>query len=124
MDAVLNPVSGAAAQAYTQLTKATVAGSVPVSLQAQSTTSVLNASVNNASQNVAIVQQAAAASTFNYPLGDKEFTIFKDATGQLITRYVSLRDGSVTYAPAPILVKELQLTSGSLNSPALVALNA
>lgn len=43
-----------------------------------------------------------------HPLGDTEFTIFKDATGQLITRYVSLTDGSVTYVPAPpALMKKL-----------------
>lgn len=47
---------------------------------------------------------AAAAKNFVgnlYPVGDKTFTIYKDATGQYITRYKSLRDGRVTYIPEP-----------------------
>lgn len=36
-----------------------------------------------------------------YAISDKKFAIFKDASGQMITRYVSLRDGSVIYSPAP-----------------------
>ncbi|HEU5047015.1 MAG TPA: hypothetical protein VFT64_04145 [Rickettsiales bacterium] len=47
-----------------------------------------------------------------YALGDQTFSIFKDATGQFITRYVSLRDGSVTYVPAPVLVKHLSPPGG------------
>lgn len=41
-----------------------------------------------------------------YPVSDKNFTIFKDASGQYITRYTSLRDGRVTYIPE---VKMLQM---------------
>jgi len=40
-----------------------------------------------------------------YVVGDKRFTIFKDVTGQYITRFTSLRDGKVTYIPEPELFK-------------------
>lgn len=53
----------------------------------------------------------AAASTYNadgFAVSDKTFTIFKNSAGQYITRYVSLRDGSVTYIPE---VNILQNTS-------------
>lgn len=43
----------------------------------------------------------AAAQAFAYPLGDQKFTIYKDTlSGQYVTRFTSLRDGSVTYYPA------------------------
>lgn len=45
-----------------------------------------------------------AAQSFNYPLGDKKFTIYKDKQGQYITRFTSLVDGSVTYFPEPELL--------------------
>ena len=48
-----------------------------------------------------IHQTSAAALRDLYPLGDKTFTIYKDSSGQYITRYVSLRDGTVTYYPEP-----------------------
>ena len=34
-----------------------------------------------------------------YAVSDSTFTIFKDSTGQFITRMTSLRDGSVKYVP-------------------------
>lgn len=40
-----------------------------------------------------------------YVLGDRRFTIFKDITGQYITRFTSLKDGKVTYVPEPELLK-------------------
>ncbi len=40
-----------------------------------------------------------------YILGDRRFTIFKDVTGQYITRFTSLKDGKVTYVPEPELLK-------------------
>ena len=36
-----------------------------------------------------------------YAVSDSKFTIFKDASGQYITRITSLRDGRVTYIPEP-----------------------
>lgn len=61
----------------------------------------------------AAVQQIAQSYKGSYAVSDREFTIFKDATGKLITRYVSLRDGSITYEPsAPAVVKQ---TSGTVS---------
>jgi hypothetical protein len=36
-------------------------------------------------------------------LGDTEFAIFKDQSGQLITRFRNKVDGKVTYIPQPSL---------------------
>lgn len=40
-----------------------------------------------------------------YAVSDTEFTIFKDSSGQYITRYTSLRDGRVTYIPEQKLLQ-------------------
>jgi len=40
-----------------------------------------------------------------FVIGDQTFSLFKDATGQYITRFTSLRDGKVTYIPEPTLFK-------------------
>lgn len=58
----------------------------------------------------------------DFVLGDTSFTIFKDATGQYVTRFTSLRDGKVTYYPEPILYK--RGNSGSSTSPSLLKINA
>lgn len=34
-----------------------------------------------------------------YVVGDMKFSIYKDGTGQYVTRFTSLRDGAVTYIP-------------------------
>lgn len=60
---------------------------------------------NIQTQYLQALQQAALSFKNSYPLGDQQFSIFKDATGQYITRYVSLIDGSVTYVPQPVLVR-------------------
>ena len=52
-----------------------------------------------------VYRASASASKDLYPLGDKSFTIYKDSSGQYITRYVSLVDGTVTYYPEPQLVQ-------------------
>lgn len=52
---------------------------------------------------------------------DSTFSIFKDAGGQIITRFTSLRDGSVTYFPEPELVKHLQYAGVDVGS---IAVNA
>jgi hypothetical protein len=36
-----------------------------------------------------------------FVVSDMRFTIFKDTQGQLVTRFTSLRDGSVRYYPEP-----------------------
>ena len=40
-----------------------------------------------------------------YVVSDRTFTIFKDVSGQYITRFTSLRDGKVTYIPEPNLFR-------------------
>jgi hypothetical protein len=39
-----------------------------------------------------------------YVVSDRTFTIFKDATGQYVVRYRSLRDGKITYVPEPAIL--------------------
>lgn len=48
-----------------------------------------------------------------YPLGDKKVAFFKDNTGHYIIRYVSLRDGSITYVPSEILFRQAHSTENS-----------
>ena len=56
-----------------------------------------------------------AASTF--VLGPpKSFTIYKDAAGQLITRFTNLSDGKVTYIPEPNLLGRLESRQGAAPS--------
>lgn len=49
----------------------------------------------------------AAQSFFKdvYAVNDHTFTIYKDGTGQYITRFTSLRDGRVTYIPEPEMLQ-------------------
>jgi hypothetical protein len=51
-----------------------------------------------------------------YVVSDRTFTIYKDASGQYVVRYRSLRDGKITYVPEPaILPYQVQMTNrGSL----------
>ncbi len=51
------------------------------------------------------VQKAAQEIANTFVVSDKTFTIFKDITGQYITRFTSLRDGKVTYIPEPELLR-------------------
>ena len=60
----------------------------------------------------ATVRHLAQQIANEFVLGDQTFSIFKDATGQYITRFTSLRDGRVTYIPEPSLFK-LGGTSGA-----------
>jgi ABC-type Zn2+ transport system substrate-binding protein/surface adhesin len=39
-----------------------------------------------------------------FPINDMRFTIFKDGSGQYITRFTNLKDGSVTFYPEPNLL--------------------
>lgn len=51
--------------------------------------------------------QRVAESLFKdvYAVSDQTFSIFKDQTGQYITRLTSLRDGKVTYIPEPQMMQ-------------------
>lgn len=61
----------------------------------------------------AAVQKAAQQVANVYVIGDQTFSLFKDATGQYITRFTSLRDGKVTYIPEPTLFKMSGNSAGS-----------
>ena len=51
--------------------------------------------------------KAASQSAPNvYPLGDRTFTIFKDSSGQYVTRYYSMTTGKVSYVPEPETLKQ------------------
>lgn len=65
----------------------------------------------------------AAESFFKdvYAVSDMRFTIYKDTSGQYITRYTSLRDGKVTYIPEPSLLQYARSRSQSAES--LIALD-
>ena len=53
-----------------------------------------------------------------YAVNDHTFTIFKDNTGQYITRFTSLRDGKVTYIP------ELKLLEHGSSGESLIEIQA
>ncbi len=59
------------------------------------------------------MQQASQDAANIYVVSDQRFTIFKDATGQYITRFTSLRDGKVTYIPEPQLLKSAGSYAGA-----------
>lgn len=120
MDTIL-PVLGLSTQSISPAIKNQAQAVVPSTPQATVASAETPTPQDLANQQVAALQQVAAAAPFNYPLGDKEFSIFKDAAGAYITRYVSLRDGSVTYVPAPSLVRMLQVSNGFSNVPAKVS---
>lgn len=52
------------------------------------------------------VQRAARNVANLFVVSDRRFTIFKDSSGQYITRFTSLRDGQVTYIPEPELLRQ------------------
>lgn len=58
----------------------------------------------------------------SYVVGDTTFSIYKDNSGQYITRYISLRDGRVTYIPEPQLLMFQQAQSRA--SSAALKINA
>lgn len=63
----------------------------------------------------AAVQQAAKDIANVYVLGDRRFTIFKDMTGQYITRFTNFRTGEVKYVPEPELLKRTQSAGPKVN---------
>ena len=62
---------------------------------------------------VEIITQAAQIANV-YVVSDRRFTIFKDTTGQYITRFTSLRDGKVTYIPEPDMAAMIRSHAGSM----------
>lgn len=56
-------------------------------------------------QRLQTVQRLSQKISDVFVVSDRTFTIFKDVSGQYITRFTSLRDGKVTYIPEPNLFK-------------------
>lgn len=56
-------------------------------------------------QRLQTVQRLSQKVADVYVVSDRTFSIFKDTSGQYVTRFTSLRDGRVTYVPEPNLVK-------------------
>lgn len=54
-----------------------------------------------------------AARNAPQPLGTQAFTMFKDATGQVITRFRDTNSGKVTYIPEPNLLRLANMSAGS-----------
>lgn len=46
-------------------------------------------------------EQAIRQAANTFVISDQRFTIYKDLSGQFVTRFTSLRDGKVTYIPEP-----------------------
>ena len=69
----------------------------------QQVTETNKAELSNADQRrYETVERGAQAMAMEmFAVSDSTFTIFKDASGQFVTRFTSLRDGSVTYYPEP-----------------------
>lgn len=65
--------------------------------------------LNVAEQRRAEAVQRAAQSFFSdfFAVSDTTFSIYKDTSGQYITRFTSLRDGRVTYIPEPDLLAHM-----------------
>lgn len=53
-----------------------------------------------------------AARNAPQPLGSQSFTMFKDATGQVITRFRDINSGKVVYIPEPNLLRLANASSG------------
>lgn len=67
-------------------------------------------------QRLAAVRVALTQALKNtYAVSDTSVSLFKDSSGQLITRFTSLRDGTVTYMPEPDLVKHLSYAGYDMN---------
>lgn len=92
---VINVPSPAPVGTQPQVPFASIGGDDALGFDAQLAEQQRFQTVQNVSQQI--------ADTF--VVSDRTFTIFKDATGQYITRFTSLRDGKVTYIPEPNLFR-------------------
>lgn len=51
-----------------------------------------------------------------YAVSDSKFAIYKDGSGQFVTRFTNLRDGSVTYYPEPEVLQYMEKMGAKLQS--------
>jgi hypothetical protein len=121
MDITIHPVSAVTQAHQAPTVKTPVTDSIPASVYTQSSVGSVSAPAHTTapvttSSDTEAYQAAARQAELSfknvYALGDQQFSIFKDATGKYITRYVSLRDGKVTYTPAPSFVKPPTINPG------------
>ena len=63
-------------------------------------------------------EQAVRQAANTFVISDQRFTIYKDLSGQFVTRFTSLRDGKVTYIPEPDVLSWLN-QSGKNEGPTL-----
>ena len=133
MDITLNPTSGvvqlkppASTTASTDPDPTTSNSASQVKFPVVVPTSNDNTSttIPSDTEREATVRQAALSFKNTYAVSDQEISIFKDASGTFITRYVSERDGSVTYVPEPTLVRQLQIANGNSDVPTQIAIHA
>ena len=62
------------------------------------------------------VQRAAEALKNTFAVSDVRFTIFKDIAGDYVTRFTSLRDGSVKYYPQKTLFETVKIRNAHYES--------
>ena len=55
-----------------------------------------------------VVESAKSYAADFFAIADTRFTIFKDGSGQYITRFTNLRDGTVTYFPEPEILAYME----------------
>lgn len=90
---------GVDVSAVRQATKATAAKPEVVNRVTQPEKSEFTNADQRRYESVERGAQAIAAEMF--AVSDTRFTIYKDTSGQFITRFTSLQDGTVTYFPEP-----------------------
>ena len=62
------------------------------------------------------IRQAIAALKDYYPISDSRSVSFKDASGTIVTKVTSLRDGKVTYLPEIALLKRASTVDPSIGA--------
>ncbi len=62
------------------------------------------------------VKQAAEALKSTFVVSDVRFTIFKDIAGDYVTRFTSLRDGSVKYYPQKSLFETVKIRNAQMDT--------
>jgi hypothetical protein len=62
------------------------------------------------------VKRTAESVKSLFVVSDVRFTIFKDVAGDYVTRFTSLKDGSVKYFPQKSLYEMMQIRQANLHS--------
>lgn len=71
---------------------------------------------NSEAQRYAKVKAAAEVVKNTYAVSDTRFTIFKDSTGDYVTKFTSLRDGTVKYFPEKTLFELTQARNAKFDA--------